>query len=139
MVDAKAPETNRSTRRKKATTIILVEDDFDVRQALSRLLREDGLNVLPFERPSEVLLARLPTTDTVLILDIFMPEMTGVALWKELHGRGLMIPTILITGKQERRSTLFGEEIGAVAVLFKPVAEKELLEAITRALARPID
>jgi len=126
-------------RRNKARTIVLVDDDFNFRQALRRLLQENGFNVISFERPSEVLLSRLPVADAVLILDISMPEMTGVALWKELCNRGFTIPTILITGQQEDRATLFGEEIGAVAVLFKPVEEKELLDAIARALAGPND
>jgi FixJ family two-component response regulator len=120
-------------------TIILVDDDFHVRQALGRLLREGGLNVTSFERPSEVLQSRLPMTNTVLILDIYMPEMTGVALWKELQRSGYSVPTILITGQRDGRAARYGEEIGAVAVLFKPVEEKDLLEAIARALARPID
>ncbi len=132
-------KVSESTKRKKTPTIILVDDDFYFRQALRRLLLENGLTVLSFERPSEVLLSRLPTEDVVLILDIWMPEMTGVALWKELYEKGFTIPTILITGKQEERAKRFGEEIGAVAVLFKPVEEKELLETIARALAGPND
>jgi FixJ family two-component response regulator len=134
---AKISKVGGSARRKKAPNIILVDDDFYFRQALRRLLRENGFDVISFERPSEVLLSRLPMADAVLILDIWMPEMTGVALWKELHKKGFTIPTILITGQQEERATLFGEEIGAVAVLFKPVEEKELLDAIARALVRP--
>jgi FixJ family two-component response regulator len=137
MVLATVSKVSGSARRKKGPTVVLVDDDSYFRQALRRLLLENGLTVLSFERPSEVLLSRLPTVDVVLILDIWMPEMTGVALWKELNSRGFTIPTILITAQQDERATLFGEEIGAIAVLFKPVEEKELLETIARALAGP--
>ena len=133
------PKTTRSGRRRKAPTIILVDDDFHFRQALRRLLQENGMNVTSFERPSEVLISRLPTAEAVLIVDMWMPEMTGVGLWKELNKRGFALPTILITGQQEERATLFGEDIGAVDVLFKPLEEKTLLETITRALARTKD
>ena len=132
---AKISKASRAAKRKKAFSIILVDNDFYFRQAIRRLLLENGLSVIAFERPSDVLLSRLPLKDVVLLLDIWMPEMTGVALWKELHQRGFTIPTILITGQRDERSTRFGEEIGAVAVLFKPVEEKQLLDTIARALA----
>ena len=56
-------KVSESTKRKKTPTIILVDDDFYFRQALRRLLLENGLTVLSFQRPSEVLLSRLPTED----------------------------------------------------------------------------
>ena len=132
---AKGAKVGESAKCKKTPNIILVDDDFYFRQALRRLLLEHGLNVTAFERPSEVLLSHLPARDAVLLVDIWMPEMTGVELWKELDKKGLTIPTILITGQREERAKLLGEEIRAVAVLFKPIEEKELLETISRALA----
>jgi FixJ family two-component response regulator len=59
--------------------------------------------------------------------------MTGVALWQELRNRGFEVPTVLITGHRDQHTRLYGEQIGAV-ILYKPVEEKELFEAIERAL-----
>ena len=117
--------------------VILVDDDSLVRTALTRLLRGAGYNVTAFERPSDVLLTPLPASNTCLLLDIYMPEMTGAALWQELRNRGFEIPTILITGHRDQQARLYGEQVGAMAVLYKPVEEKELFEAIERAVRRP--
>src|SRR5271167_3540454 len=95
LIKAKSLKPRRSAKPRKVA-VLLVDDDFHLRQALGRLLREHGLNVTSFERPSELLLSRLPATDVVLIADIYMPEMTGVALCLELHARGINMPAILI-------------------------------------------
>jgi FixJ family two-component response regulator len=118
--------------------VILVDDDSLLRAALGRLLRGAGFKVTAFEHPSDVLLSLLPKSNTCLILDIYMPEMTGVKLWHELRARGFDVPTILITGQRDEQSRLYGEQIGAVAVLYKPLEEKELFETIERALGRPV-
>jgi FixJ family two-component response regulator len=60
--------------------------------------------------------------------------MTGVGLWRALKQKiGLGLPAVLITGMRDEASRLYGEQIGA-AVLFKPIEEKALFEAIDRAL-----
>jgi FixJ family two-component response regulator len=133
------PFRSRSPAKPKPATVILVDDDSLLRQALSRLLQEYGLNVISFARPSEVLSTPLPTTNSVLILDIHLPEMTGVALHKKLAAMNTRIPTILITGHRGEMANVYREGIGVVAILFKPIEEKELLEAIGQALERSVD
>jgi FixJ family two-component response regulator len=114
--------------------VVVVDDDSMVRLALTRLLRGAGFEVLGFERPSEVLAGELPTDDVCLVLDIFMPEMSGIELWHELRSRGSEMPAILISGERDERIPLWGEEIGAVAVLYKPIEEQALFDAISSAL-----
>ena len=114
--------------------VILVDDDSLERTALARLLRGAGYNVTSFERPSHVLMSLLPRRHTCLVLDIYMPEMTGVSLWKELRNEGFEVPTILITGHRDQRTAIYGREVNAVAILYKPIEEKDLFEAIERAL-----
>jgi len=138
MVRARASTVGRSYPRARTTirraNVILVDDDALVRTALSRLLRGVGFKVTAFERPSEVLTKMLPRTNACLLLDIYMPEMNGVRLWHELRARGVAIPTILITGQRDARTEHYAKEIGAAALLYKPVEEQELLQAIERAL-----
>jgi two-component system, LuxR family, response regulator FixJ len=116
--------------------VILVDDDALERTALARLLRGADYNVTAFERPSDVLLSLLPRRNTCLVLDIYMPEMTGVSLWRELRNDGFEVPTILITGHRDQLTANYAKQIDAVAILYKPIEEKDLFEAIERALER---
>lgn len=132
------PACARAPAKLRPRNVILVDDDSLVRTALGRLLRGAGYNVTSFERASDVLVSVLPTIDTCLILDIYMPEMSGISLWQELRNRGFTVPTILITGHNDRQTRAYGQQIGAVAVLYKPVEEEELFAVIDRALSGPI-
>jgi FixJ family two-component response regulator len=107
-----------------------------VRLALVRLLRGLGYGVVSFERPSDLLASKLPPDSACLLLDIFMPEMNGIELWHALRARGVELPSILITGQRDERVQHWGEEIGALSILYKPIEEQELLDAINRALAQ---
>jgi FixJ family two-component response regulator len=129
------PVVSAKTTKAAVRNVVLVDDDSLERTALARLLRGAGYNVTAFERPSDVLVSVLPDKNSCLVLDIYMPEMNGIGLWRELRSRGFAVPTILITGHLGQQTKMYGEEIGAVAVLYKPVEEKELFEAIEKALA----
>jgi FixJ family two-component response regulator len=118
----------------ESANIILVDDDSLVRTALGRLLRGAGYTVTAFEHPGDVLASLLPKRNTCLVLDIYMPGMSGIQLWEELQTKYFDLPAILITGQRDQEARKYGEQIGAVAVLYKPIEEKELFEAIERAL-----
>jgi len=133
------PSKRRALAKSNSPVIVLVDDDSLLRRALGRLLQEHRLSVISFERPSEVLLSCLPATNAILILDIYMPEMTGVALFRELKARGFNAPVILITGRRDALAATYAKQIEAVAVLYKPIEEKDLLEAIGQAVGRSID
>ena len=133
------PRRRRALAKSRSPVVVLVDDDSLLRRALGRLLREHSLSVISFERPSEVLLSRLPATNAVLILDIYMPEMTGVALFQELKASGFNGPVILITGRRDDLAATYAKQIEAVAVLYKPIEEKDLLEAIGLAADGLID
>jgi FixJ family two-component response regulator len=68
-----------------------------------------------------------------LVLDIHLPGMTGVELWRRLHGRGIALPVIFITGFQDRELRAQAAETSAIAFLAKPFAGRSLLDAIRRA------
>lgn len=130
-----APRTTAAAEP-RSRDVILVDDDALARAALGRLLRGAGYNVVAFERPSDALLNPLPATNACLILDIYMPEMSGIALWEVLRKRGFTVPTVLITGRHDERTRLYGQQISAVAILYKPIEEKDLFEAVEQALGR---
>jgi FixJ family two-component response regulator len=120
----------------RQANVILVDDDALVRTALERLLRSAGYKVAAFGRPQDFLLSLLPRKNACLLLDIYLSEMTGIQLWQELRASGFDIPTILITGQRDAQTEQYGQQVNAVAILYKPVEEKELFEAIDRALAQ---
>ncbi len=133
-VRAKPPHLPSRIRR-TVRNVILVDDDTLERAALSRLLRAGGYVVTAFERPNDVLLSLLPVSNVCLLLDVYMPVMSGVSLWRELRSRGYQAPTILITGRRDLQTNIYCSQVEAVATLYKPIEEEELFEAIEKALS----
>ena len=70
-----------------------------------------------------------------MVVDIDMPEMTGIEMCEALKGSGRSLPAILITGRTDARTRALAAQSDAVAVLFKPFEEEPLLDAIARAIA----
>jgi FixJ family two-component response regulator len=115
--------------------VILVEDDPSVLRALRRLMVSFGLEVLAFTRPSELQAITIPASNTCLVFDVHLPEMTGVELYEKLSAAGCRLPVIMITGHADDSTRLMISRINAVAVLVKPFGRDMLLAAITKALA----
>jgi FixJ family two-component response regulator len=118
-------------------TVFIVDDDASVRRALQRLIRAAGYHVEAFDNAAAYLgKATPPPARCCLVLDIRMPGMSGLDLQRALNGTARAVPIIFITGHgdDDARSQALGA--GAVDVLYKPLDEHVLLEAIERALGR---
>jgi FixJ family two-component response regulator len=115
--------------------LILVEDDSSVLRALRRLMLSAGFQVMAFDRPRAVLDSELPKTDACLVVDVHLPEMTGVQLCEILAASGCRLPVIMMTGHLDRATRELTQRAKAIAVLFKPFTRDSLLEAISEALA----
>jgi FixJ family two-component response regulator len=115
--------------------VLLVDDDPSVLGALARLVRTAGYRARVFTRPNLLLVSRIPRRNACVVADIFLPEMNGVDLCAALSRSGVELPCILITGRNDAATHRLIERSGALAVLFKPVDEVPLLEAISRAVA----
>jgi FixJ family two-component response regulator len=94
-----------------------------------------GFPVRTFDRPSALLENRLQSDSACIVVDIYMPEMTGIELCHRLAQSGRELPAILITGRNDVATQRLAGSIRSVAVLYKPIDERPLLDAITRALA----
>jgi FixJ family two-component response regulator len=116
-------------------TVLAVDDDPSVLRSLKRLISASGFQVKMFGKPSELLASELPGSNACMLVDIDMPEMTGIEMCEVLKRSGRGLPTILITGRTDTRIRTLAAQSDAVAVLFKPFDEEPLLEAIARALA----
>jgi two-component system, LuxR family, response regulator FixJ len=94
-----------------------------------------GFRVITFDRPRAVLASELPKSDACLVVDVHLPEMTGVRLCEILAASGCRLPVILITGQADQATCELMRCVTAVAVLLKPFTRNSLLEAIAAALA----
>jgi FixJ family two-component response regulator len=116
-------------------TVILVDDDASVRKALQRLIRAAGYEVESFADAAEYLARPAPSPPACIVLDIRMPVMTGFDLKSAIAGTGRALPVVFITGHGDEDVRIQALEAGAVDVLFKPIDEESLVDAIERALA----
>jgi len=105
-----------------------------VLRALTRLLTAAGFKVLPFDRPSALLANPVPATNACMLVDVNLPEMNGSELCSAMAESGRALPAVLITGRDDSATLRLIAEANAVEALFKPVDERALLDAITRAL-----
>jgi CheY-like chemotaxis protein len=116
------------------STVIVVDDDLSVRRALRMQLQVAGFNVLVFPSGESLLGSDFPTNDTCLLLDIYMPGMSGIELCRSLAAAGRRLPTVLMSGSDDQLTRRVMSESEAVASLFKPFDQKVLLNAIRKAL-----
>ena len=116
-------------------TILVVDDDPSILRALRRLVLAYGFQVETFAKPSELLGTQTPSSNACMVVDIDLPEMTGIEMCDKLKRTGCNLPTILITGRTDLRTREAAAQADAIAVLYKPFDEGPFLEAIGRAIA----
>jgi FixJ family two-component response regulator len=117
-------------------TVIVVDDDTSIRRALRRQLQILGFSVLDFQSAEEFLASEFPTGDACLLLDVYMPGMSGIDLCRSLAGSGRHLPTVLISGRDDDQTRQMMRKANPVASLLKPFDEKKLLSAIRKALRK---
>lgn len=123
---------NKNTRRKP--TVYIVDDDDGMRRALTVLMSTVGYNAVAFERPSEFLQKLDPNQPGCLVLDVRMPEMSGLEVQQQLNRNGSMLPVILITGHGDIPMAVQAMKDGAFDFLQKPFRDQDLLDRINGAL-----
>jgi FixJ family two-component response regulator len=114
--------------------VSVVDDDYSVREALPDLLREFGVAVEAFASAEEFLATGDIVGTRCLILDVTMPGMSGPELQEELTRRGHDVPIIFITAQQDEGLRPRVLAAGAIACLFKPFSETDLLDAVHTAV-----
>jgi FixJ family two-component response regulator len=115
-------------------TVLVVDDDVSVRRALERLMRSVGLTATTFASAQEFLQCELPLAPTCLVLDVRMPETSGLDLQNLLATTGFRIPIIFLTGHGTVPVSVQAMKAGAIDFLQKPCDDQTLLQAIYRAL-----
>ena len=116
--------------------ILIVDDDPRLRDLLRRYLGENGFNVLVSENGEAMKRLWVREHFDVLILDLMMPGVDGLAILKRLRAEKDMTPVIMLTARGEDVDRILGLELGADDYLGKPFNPRELLARIHAVLRR---
>jgi FixJ family two-component response regulator len=117
-----------------APRVFVVDDDLSVLRAVERLLRSSGFTVETFTSPKSFL-ERLPHDGPAcLVLDMRMPELSGLDVQGTMALRAVTMPIVFLSGLSDVPAAAKAMRTGAVDFLVKPVDEVELLDAVSRAL-----
>src|SRR6202171_1723368 len=117
-------------------TIIIVDDDPEIREALGSLIRSIGLQTKALASVPEFLSEGRPDGPTCLVLDIRWPGKSGLDFQRELAAANIHVPIIFITGYGDIPMSVQAMKGGAIEFLAKPFREQDLLEAIQLGHAR---
>ncbi len=116
--------------------VFVVDDDASVRDAVQRLIASVGLRVETFGSTGEFLADKRPEAPACLVLDVRLPDVSGLELQRDLAAANIRIPIIFITGHADVPMSVRAMKAGAVEFLTKPFRGQELLDAIQEAIAK---
>ena len=116
-------------------TVYVVDDDPQVREAISLLLESVDLTVETFESAETFLQSFGPARPGCLVLDVRMPGMSGLELQQKLVSEGIHIPTLLLTAHAEVSMAVEVLKAGTLNFIEKPYSPQDLLDRIQKALA----
>jgi FixJ family two-component response regulator len=122
--------------KERLPTVFIVDDDAGVRSSIRLLLRSVGIAATPVASAQEFLAAFDPDQPGCLVLDIRMPQMSGMELQQRLNLRGAILPVIFITGHGDVPMAVEAMQHGAFDFLQKPFRDQDLIDRIQKALAR---
>jgi FixJ family two-component response regulator len=115
--------------------VLVVDDDKAMCEALEGLFRSVGLRVNVFGSTAELMRSTLPSVPSCLVLDVRLPEVSGLDFQAEWVAAGIHIPIIFMTGHGDIPMTVQAMKAGAVDFLTKPFRHQEMIHAVNRALA----
>jgi two-component system, OmpR family, response regulator MprA len=116
-------------------TILVVDDDFAIRESLERALRANGYDVQLARGGAEALRQLEATPADVVVLDVLMPGLDGIGVCRSIRAAGNRVPILMLTAREAVPDRVAGLEAGADDYLVKPFALEELLARL-RALLR---
>jgi len=115
-------------------TVFIVDDDRGVRQAIQDLVESVGLRAEAFATGQEFLDRKQISGPSCLVLDVRLPQMSGLDFQRKLTDAGARIPIIFITAHGDIPMSVRAVKSGAVEFLAKPFRDQDLLDAIQQAL-----
>jgi len=117
-------------------TILVIDDDVELRNSIECLLRSVGLRTKLFASVSDFLKSEPTDGPSCLVLDVRLPGQSGLEFQRELAAAGRELPIIFITGHGDVPMTVQAMKAGAIEFLMKPFDDEVLLSAIRNAIKR---
>jgi FixJ family two-component response regulator len=117
-------------------SVVVIDDDPDIREALKSLLRSVGLQGRAFASVPEFLKSGRPEGPTCLVLDVRLPGRSGLDFQRELSAANIDLPIIFITAHADVPMSVQAMKGGALEFLTKPIRDQDLLDAIQLGLER---
>jgi RNA polymerase sigma factor (sigma-70 family) len=121
---------------KAKPTVLIVDDDADIRESLQSLLRSVGLESRAMDSLPDFLKSEPPSGPTCLILDVRLPGRSGLDYQRDLAAANVKLPIIFITGHGDVPMSVQAMKGGAIEFLTKPFRDQDLLDAIQLGLTR---
>ena len=118
----------------KVGHVYLIDDDESMRTSLSRMLKDVGYMVEDFSSAVTFLEHSVPVAPAVILLDMQMPDMTGLDLQEKLVQLGRKTPIVFVSGQSHPHQIVKSLKRGALDFLFKPFNLEDLLKAVADAL-----
>jgi len=115
-------------------SVFVVDDNVEVCEGIKALVESAGLGCETFQSCTQFLKRDLGKGPHCLILDVRLPEMSGLDFQRQLANSGRIIPTIMITGHGDIAMSVRAMKTGAVEFLTKPLREQDVLDAVYAAL-----
>jgi FixJ family two-component response regulator len=129
-----------SSEKSDTEIVCLVDDDLSVLKSIERLLASDGFSVRAFNKPKEFLTHVQAHTVPLVVLDIWMEEMSGLEVQAQLSALSPNTRVIIITGREDQTAKLAALQSGVIAFFTKPFDDDQFLNAVRGALAvHPIE
>ena len=116
--------------------VAIVDDDVSILRALGRLLYAMGWHAVTFASAEAFLQTGMQASPDCLVLDMWLPGMTGVELLEHLAATGSTLPAVIITGRDDLQMRMRAMQARAAAYLLKPLDGEDLLQALQEALDR---
>jgi FixJ family two-component response regulator len=116
--------------------VFVIDDDRLVRDSIEDLLHSAGFTAQTFGSATEFIQGPRPDVPACLILDVELPDISGLDLQSELAKSGIDMPIVFLTGHGDIPMSVRAMKAGAVEFLTKPFGKQELLRAIEEALLR---
>lgn len=137
MSERTMPERTMTERTESQRTIMIVEDDREIRSLLADFLAREGFATVCAENGGDMDRALMRARPDLIVLDVMLPGEDGLAICRRLRARG-GLPILMLTAKAEDVDRIVGLEVGADDYLAKPFNPRELLARI-RAILRRVD
>ena len=116
--------------------VFLVDDDPSVRASVKELLESVGLKVIAYGSAAAFLESAIPDSPSCMVLDVRLPEMSGLKLQEELTKAEIQVPIVFVSGHGDIAMAVRAMKAGAVDFLAKPFSTQDLLDAVYAALGR---